>query len=72
MVKVNTRRGMETAEMRFLRAVVGYRMTDHKRDENREVFGVTDVTTMIKTIKISDYNIRKNSCKPNPETALSL
>jgi hypothetical protein len=31
---------MQTAEMRFLRAVTGYRMTDHKRNEDiREEIG---------------------------------
>jgi hypothetical protein len=36
-------RRMETAEMSFLRPVAGYRIIDHKHNENiREEFEITD------------------------------
>jgi len=36
--------------MRFVRAVVGCRMTDHKRNENtREELGITGINTVTKS-----------------------
>jgi hypothetical protein len=41
-------RRMETAEMRSVRAVVGYRMTDGKRKEDiTEELGIADINTTI-------------------------
>jgi hypothetical protein len=43
-------RRRETVEMRFVRAVVGCRMTDHKRNENtREELGITGINTVTKS-----------------------
>jgi hypothetical protein len=42
-------RRMGTAEMHVLRAVAGYRMTEHKRDiDVREQRGMTYVNTVIR------------------------
>jgi len=41
-------RRVQTAEMRFVRAVAGYRMTDHKRNEDIRELGITDVNTIMK------------------------
>jgi len=39
--------GIETAEIRFLKAVTEYRITDHKRNENiREGLGKTYAKTI--------------------------
>jgi hypothetical protein len=36
---------MESAQLRFLRAVAGYRMMDHKRDEDmKEELKITDIS----------------------------
>jgi hypothetical protein len=41
--------GMETAKMRFVREIVGYRMTDDKRDEDiREELGITGISMVIR------------------------
>jgi hypothetical protein len=43
---------MKSAEIRFLRAVAGYRMTDHKCNENiREELGITYINIVISTIR---------------------
>jgi hypothetical protein len=45
-------RRMQTAEMRFHRAVIGYRMEDHNLNEDiREQMGVTYIDTTIKSIR---------------------
>jgi hypothetical protein len=38
---------METLEMHFLRAVAGYRMTDHKHNKNREELWKTHISKII-------------------------
>jgi hypothetical protein len=45
---------LEAAEMRFLRSVAGYRLTDHRRDEDiREEIQIKDINSRIK-----DYQIK--------------
>jgi N-acetyl-gamma-glutamylphosphate reductase len=42
-------RKMETGEMHFFRAVVGYKVTGHKHNEDiREELGIMDTNTVIK------------------------
>jgi hypothetical protein len=54
---------METAEMRFVREIVGYRMTDVKRDEDiREKLGIRGINMMMIIIKKGLENV----LKPNP------
>jgi hypothetical protein len=50
----NQMRRLQTAEMHFLRAVAGYRMREHKRNEDiRGELGTTDIR-IGKTIKRND------------------
>jgi hypothetical protein len=47
-------RRIETAARRFLRAFAGYRMTDHKCNEDiRERLGIIYIYTVIKTVIIN-------------------
>jgi hypothetical protein len=48
-------RRIEPAEMRFVRAVTGYRMADHKCNEGIRQLGITDINTR------NDQNVRKKS-----------
>jgi hypothetical protein len=51
MLDVNERtdKRMETAEIRFLRAIIEYRMTDHKfNDDIRRELEITDIRRVIK------------------------
>jgi hypothetical protein len=59
--------------MSFLRAVVGYRMTCHKRNEViRAELGMTDINVVIKKISNEMYRtFEKNTWKPNPIATLS-
>jgi hypothetical protein len=48
---------VETAEMSLLRAVTGYRMTDHKRNDNiREEEGLTGTSIMTKVARTFGKN----------------
>jgi hypothetical protein len=45
---------METAEMFFLRVIVGHRMMDHEHNENiRDQLSITAINTVIKTDEIN-------------------
>jgi hypothetical protein len=55
---------METSQMLLLRAVAGYRMTDHKRDEDvKEELKITDVSSVgvIKTVNMLRQSENKTS-----------
>jgi hypothetical protein len=50
-MSISKMRRIEIPEMYFLRAVAGYRITRHKRnDDIREEWGITDINTVIKAI----------------------
>jgi hypothetical protein len=59
--KKQTRR-METAEVRFIKAVAGYGMTDHRRNEDMDKLGISDINTVIKLYAIMwvEYLERKS------------
>lgn len=49
MLRKQQMRGMEKAEMRFLREIVRYRMTYHKRNEDiKEELVIRGINTIIK------------------------
>jgi hypothetical protein len=51
---------METAQIRFLREVAGYRMTDDKRKEGiREEQGIADINTIIKNSQYTSKSLEQ-------------
>jgi hypothetical protein len=50
-------------EMRFLRAVEAYGMTDYKCNEDIRELGVADINTIIKMNEINGYTIWKEWLK---------
>lgn len=53
----------------FPQSVSGFRMIDHKRnEENRDGLGITAINSIKETIKINGQNVRKT----NPEAVLTI
>jgi len=60
---------METAEMRFVITVTGYRRKDHKRDEDiREELGITGISTIMKLSVEMCRTLAKNACKTESQS----
>jgi hypothetical protein len=57
---------LEAAEMFFLRSVAGYRLIDHRRNEDiREEIQIIDINSRIKDYQIKWLQLRKNGTKQN-------
>jgi hypothetical protein len=55
---IRQKRRLEAAEFRFLRSVAGYRLIDHRRNEDiREELQIIDIKSRISDFQINGFNI---------------